>query len=291
MLQSMTGYGKAEKEINNTKITVEIKTLNSKTADINTRIPSNYREKEIAIRNLLTQQLQRGKIEFNLFIEQHTKEQTVNINSTVISDYYQQLKNIASEIGIPIPQDTLTSILRLPDTLTITTQQLPVEEWEAIQETIIQAIAHTNEYRTQEGKTLQNVFQEKIDNIKSYLQQITPYEEERTNTVKEKLLNSLSLIAEKVEIDSNRLEQELIYYIEKYDINEEKVRLNNNLSYFEKTMTSEQGVGKKLGFISQEIGREINTLGSKSNHSKIQKLVVMMKDELEQIKEQVLNTL
>lgn len=293
MLQSMTGYGKATKEINNKKITVEIKTLNSKTADINARMPNLYRPKEIEIRNLLTQQLQRGKIEFNLNVEQEKQIQTTNINPTVVAHYYEQIKTITELTNTTIPQDIIGSILRLPDALTTSnpTEKLQPEDWEIIQQTIKNAIEQTIQYRTQEGKTLQKVFQQKIDNIKSYVLAIEPYEIERITNIKAKLQNSLSNIAEKIEIDNNRLEQELIYYIEKLDINEEKVRLSNNLSYFENTMENEQNIGKKLGFIAQEIGREINTLGSKSNHSKMQKLVVMMKDELEQIKEQVLNTL
>lgn len=291
MIQSMTGYGKASAEINNKKITVEIKSLNSKQLDLNTRICSLYREKDIEIRNEIAQKLERGKIDFSLYIDNSGKESVTQINQTVVEAYYNQIKEISDKIGIAVPSDWFSVLLRMPDALKADVQELEEDEWLEVKKVILEAIEQFNAFRIQEGKSLETVFLSKIENIKNLSQEVNKYEAERIEKVKTRLKDNLLALSEKVDYDKNRFEQELIFYIEKLDVNEEKVRLANHLSYFLETMETEKAAGKKLGFIAQEIGREINTLGSKSNHSEMQKLVVLMKDELEQIKEQVLNVL
>ena len=283
MIQSMTGYGKATAELPDKKINVEIKSLNSKAMDLSTRIAPAYREKEIEIRNEISKVLERGKADFSLWIE----------NKDVLKSYYSQLDSISRELGIPCPapEDWLQLLLRMPDVMTKTEiQELTEEEWSMVHATILEAISHLVDFRKQEGAALEKKFREKIANINSLLEQITPYEKERVEKVKERITDALEKTLS-VDYDKNRLEQELIYYIEKLDVNEEKQRLSNHLKYFISTMESGSGQGKKLGFIAQEMGREINTLGSKSNHAEMQKIVVQMKDELEQIKEQVLNVM
>lgn len=287
----MTGYGKASAEINNKKITVEIKSLNSKQLDLNTRICSLYREKDIEIRNEIAQKLERGKIDFSLYIDNSGKESVTQINQTVVEAYYNQIKEISDKIGIAVPSDWFSVLLRMPDALKADVQELEEDEWLEVKKVILEAIEQFNAFRIQEGKSLETVFLSKIENIKNLSQEVNKYEAERIEKVKTRLKDNLLALSEKVDYDKNRFEQELIFYIEKLDVNEEKVRLANHLSYFLETMETEKAAGKKLGFIAQEIGREINTLGSKSNHSEMQKLVVLMKDELEQIKEQVLNVL
>ena len=282
MIQSMTGYGKATAELPDKKINVEIKSLNSKAMDLSTRIAPAYREKEIEIRNEISKVLERGKADFSLWIEKD-----------VLKSYYSQLDSISRELGIPCPapEDWLQLLLRMPDVMTKTEiQELTEEEWSMVHATILEAISHLVDFRKQEGAALEKKFREKIANINSLLEQITPYEKERVEKVKERITDALEKTLS-VDYDKNRLEQELIYYIEKLDVNEEKQRLSNHLKYFISTMESGSGQGKKLGFIAQEMGREINTLGSKSNHAEMQKIVVQMKDELEQIKEQVLNVM
>lgn len=291
MIQSMTGFGKATCEYGNKKIVVEIKSLNSKQADISTRISGLYREKDIEIRNEISQQLERGKIDFALYIDNSGKESVSLINQTVIDAYYQQVKQISANTGIPMPENLFEILLRLPDTLKTESAELDEDEWKQIRVAISDAIQQLKAFRIQEGKSLENVFTAKISSITSLLDQIAPFEAERVEKIKTRLEENLQSLSEKVDYDKNRLEQELIYYIEKLDVNEEKVRLRNHLHYFTETMQHEKSPGKKLGFIAQEMGREINTLGSKSNHSEMQKIVVLMKDELEQIKEQVLNVL
>jgi uncharacterized protein (TIGR00255 family) len=291
MIQSMTGYGKASAEINNKKITVEIKSLNSKQLDLNTRVCSLYREKDIEIRNEIAQKLERGKIDFSLYIDNSGKETVTQINQTVVEAYYNQIKEISDKMGIPVPADWFSVLLRMPDALKADVQELEEDEWLEVKKVIADAIEQFNAFRTQEGKSLEMVFLTKIGNIKNLSQEVNKYEAERIEKVKTRLRDNLLALSEKVDYDKNRFEQELIFYIEKLDVNEEKVRLANHLSYFLETMETEKAAGKKLGFIAQEIGREVNTLGSKSNHSEMQKLVVLMKDELEQIKEQVLNVL
>ncbi len=291
MQLSMTGFGKAIGEINNKKIIVEVKSLNSKQLDLSTRISNLYREKELEIRSKVGQRMERGKVEFSLYIDNSSKESSAKINQNVVKAYYEQLLEITNNTGIPLPQDWMSVLLRLPDTLKTEVEELDEAEWTNILTLIDKAIDQAIEFRHQEGNILENVFTQKINKISELLVAIEPFENERVDKIKAKLDENLQILSDKIDYDKNRLEQELIFYIEKLDVNEEKVRLKNHLDYFIQTMLHEKSTGKKLGFIAQEIGREINTLGSKSNHSEMQKIVVMMKDELEQIKEQVLNTL
>ena len=290
MIQSMTGYGKATAELPDKKINVEIKSLNSKAMDLSTRIAPAYREKEIEIRNEISKVLERGKVDFSLWIEKKEGADAIPVNKAILENYYLQLDSICNELGIPRPEpgDWLQVLLRMPDVMSKTEiQELSEEEWNA---TVLEAVGHLVDFRKQEGAALEKKFREKIENIHSLLEKITPYEKERVEKVKERITDALEKTLS-VDYDKNRLEQELIYYIEKLDVNEEKQRLGNHLKYFISTMESGNGQGKKLGFIAQEMGREINTLGSKSNHAEMQKIVVQMKDELEQIKEQVLNVM
>ena len=284
MIQSMTGYGKATAELPEKKINVEIKSLNSKAMDLSARIAPAYREKEMEIRNEISRTLERGKVDFSLWVEKkESAESATPINQALVEGYYKQIKDIADNLSIPVPTDWFQTLLRMPDVLTKTeTQELTEEEWTTVHAAVLEAIGHLVDFRKQEGAALEKKFREKIAN--------TPYEKERVEKVKERITDALEKTLS-VDYDKNRLEQELIYYIEKLDVNEEKQRLGNHLKYFISTMESGSGQGKKLGFIAQEMGREINTLGSKSNHAEMQKIVVQMKDELEQIKEQVLNVM
>ena len=292
MILSMTGYGKAVVAYKEKKINVEVKSLNSKSLDLSARIAPLYREKEMEIRRLLAQKLERGKVDFSLWVEKESTVDATPINAALVENYYKQIKAISASTGIPEPEDWFTTLLRLPDVTTKTeVEVLDEEEWEAAQQAINEAIEKLIEFRKQEGAALQKKFTEKIDNIANLLKSIEPFEKSRVPKIREKIIDGLKQIPE-VDYDKNRLEQELIYYIEKLDINEEKQRLTNHLKYFHETMKeSGHGVGKKLGFIAQEMGREINTTGSKSNQAEMQNIVVKMKDELEQIKEQVLNAL
>ena len=293
MIQSMTGYGKATAELPDKKINVEIKSLNSKAMDLSTRIAPVYREKEIEIRNEISKVLERGKVDFSLWIEKKEGADAIPVNKAILENYYLQLDSICNELGIPRPEpgDWLQVLLRMPDVMSKTEiQELSEEEWNTVHATVFEAVGHLVDFRKQEGAALEKKFREKIENIHSLLEKITPYEKERVEKVKERITDALEKTLS-VDYDKNRLEQELIYYIEKLDVNEEKQRLGNHLKYFISTMESGNGQGKKLGFIAQEMGREINTLGSKSNHAEMQKIVVQMKDELEQIKEQVLNVM
>jgi TIGR00255 family protein len=288
----MTGYGKAVVAYKEKKINVEVKSLNSKSLDLSARIAPLYREKEMEIRRLIAQKLERGKVDFSLWVEKETTIDATPINAALVENYYHQIKTIAANTGIPEPSDWFTTLLRLPDVTTKTeVEVLEEEEWHAAKQAITEALDKLIEFRTQEGAALQKKFTEKIDNISALLKSIEPFEKSRVPKIKDKIIDGLKQIPE-VDYDKNRLEQELIYYIEKLDISEEKQRLSNHLKYFRETMNeSGHGVGKKLGFISQEMGREINTTGSKSNQAEMQNIVVKMKDELEQIKEQVLNAL
>lgn len=288
----MTGYGKAVVVYNEKKIIVEVKSLNSKSFDLSTRIAPLYREKEMEIRQMLSQALERGKVDFSIWVEKEAGADAIPINEALVRNYYKQIKNLSTTIGIHEPTDWFATLLRLPDVMVRTdNEELPDEEWQAARKAIDEAIARLIEFRRQEGAALQRKFTEKIDNIASLLAQIEPYEKQRVEKIKARIVEGLNSIPE-VEYDKNRLEQELIYYIEKLDISEEKQRLTNHLKYFRETMEEEgHGQGKKLGFIAQEMGREINTTGSKSNLAEMQNIVVRMKDELEQIKEQVLNAL
>lgn len=291
MLQSMTGFGKATCEYNNKKIVIEVKSLNSKQLDVSIKIPNLYRGKELEIRNEISQKLERGKIDFSLFIENAGKETATQFNQTIIEGYYQQINDLSEYLGINPPNNWFDIFIRLPDSLKTEISELDENEWQAVKKAIQQAFDELKAFRMQEGKAIENVFYNKISNIQQLLNEIAPFEAERIEKIKEKLKEELESISDKVDYDKNRMEQELIYYIEKLDINEEKSRLQNHLNYFIQVLEEEQAQGKKLGFIAQEIGREINTLGAKANHSEIQKIVVKMKDELEQIKEQVLNVL
>ena len=292
MILSMTGYGKAVVTYKEKKINVEIKSLNSKNFDLSTRIAPLYREKEMEVRQTLANLLERGKVDFSLWIEKDAALDATPINAQLVKNYYQQIKNIATEIGIPEPNDWFSTLLHLPDVTTKTEIEiLEEDEWNVIKQAIDKAVECLIDFRKQEGAALERKFHEKINNIEALLKSIEPYEESRVPKIKEKIIEGLEQVA-KVDYDRNRLEQELIYYIEKLDINEEKQRLANHLNYFRETMLEKgHGVGKKLGFIAQEMGREINTTGSKSNQAEMQNIVVKMKDELEQIKEQVLNAL
>ena len=292
MIQSMTGFGKATVAYKEKKINVEVKSLNSKTLDLSTRIAPLYREKEMEIRQFIAKNLERGKIDFSIWIEKDVVADATPINMALVENYYQQIKKISEQTGIPEPTDWYATLLRMPDVTAKTDiEELAEEEWEAARKAIEEAVNHLIDFRRQEGAALQKKFTEKIDNIQSLLSNIEPYEKTRVEKIKANIINGLQQIPN-VDYDKNRLEQELIYYIEKLDISEEKQRLSNHLKYFRETMNEEgHGVGKKLGFIAQEMGREINTTGSKSNQAEMQNIVVKMKDELEQIKEQVLNAL
>lgn len=292
MILSMTGYGKAVVAYKEKKINVEVKSLNSKSLDLSARIAPLYREKEMEIRRLLAQKLERGKVDFSLWVEKESTVDATPINAALIENYYKQIKAISESTGIPEPEDWFTTLLRLPDVTAKTeVEVLDEEEWLVAQQAINEAIEKLTEFRKQEGAALQKKFTEKIDNIANLLKSIEPFEKSRVPKIREKIIDGLKQIPE-VDYDKNRLEQELIYYIEKLDINEEKQRLTNHLKYFQETMKeNDHGIGKKLGFIAQEMGREINTTGSKSNQAEMQNIVVKMKDELEQIKEQVLNAL
>ena len=291
MIQSMTGYGKAIANYKGKKITVEVKSLNSKTLDLSTRIAPLYREKEMEIRQMVAKALERGKVDFSLWVEKEASAEATPINVLLATNYYQQLKGLSEKLGLKEPEDLLTTIVRMPDVMTKTEiEELEEEEWDCVQTAVNEAIKQLIDFRKQEGAALQKKFEEKINNIAQLLRDIEPYEKVRVEKIKQRITDGLNAIPN-VEYDKNRLEQELIYYIEKLDISEEKQRLANHLNYFVETMNEGHGQGKKLGFIAQEMGREINTTGSKSNQAEMQNIVVKMKDELEQIKEQVLNAL
>jgi uncharacterized protein (TIGR00255 family) len=286
----MTGYGKALVVYNGKKINVEIKSLNSKQLDLTTRIAPLYREKEMDIRQLIAEQVLRGKVDFCIWIEKDESTMATPVNMALMQGYYDQLKSFAEQnqlSGI----DWMQTLVRMPDVLTKTdVEVLDEAEWIVARQGVCEAIQHLVDFRTQEGAALEKKFAEKIDNIEQLLASIEPYEKSRVEKIRSRIVDGLKQIPE-AEYDKNRLEQELIYYIEKLDISEEKQRLANHLKYFRETMADKPGQGKKLGFIAQEMGREINTTGSKSNQAEMQNIVVKMKDELEQIKEQVLNAL
>ena len=287
----MTGYGKAVVAYEEKKIHVEVKSLNSKQLDLNTRIAPLYREKEMEMRQMVAEALIRGKVDMSVWIEKDLVADPTPINAALVENYYQQIKDISERTGIPVPEDWFYTLLRMPDVLTKTeVEELEDAEWEAVRGAVQEALKNLVDFRTQEGAALQKKFSEKIDNIERLLGEIEPYETSRVEKIKARIIDGLQQIPG-VEYDKNRLEQELIYYIEKLDISEEKQRLTNHLKYFRDTMAEPAGQGKKLGFIAQEMGREINTTGSKSNQAEMQNIVVKMKDELEQIKEQVLNAL
>ena len=292
MILSMTGYGKASATYNDKKITAEIKSLNSKALDLTVRIATCYREKEMELRAMISNTLLRGKVEFSLWIERDEAEQTAKLNIPLMQKYIRQFHEANTQYGIPVPENLTEVILKMPDAVSKqeTVEELAEEEWDVARTVAEQAVNQLMDFRTQEGKALEQKFREKTDNIEALMKSIEPYEKARTEKIRQRLADALSSIPE-VEYDRGRLEQEMIFYIEKLDINEEKLRLFHHLDYFRETLDGEYGQGKKLGFIAQEMGREINTTGSKSNQAEMQNIVVMMKDELEQIKEQVLNVL
>lgn len=287
----MTGYGKAVVAYNGKKINVEIKSLNSKTLDISTRIAPLYREKEMELRQMIAQELIRGKVDFSLWVEKDAAADAIPINGALVENYYHQIQDISAKTGIPLPNDWFYTLLRMPEVMTKTeVEVLEDEEWSVACKAVQEALGNLKAFRKQEGEALQKKFSEKLDNIENLLASIEQYEKSRVEKIRSRIIEGIKSVSE-VDYDKNRLEQELIYYIEKLDISEEKQRLANHLKYFRSTMTEEDAQGKKLGFIAQEMGREINTTGSKSNLAEMQNIVVMMKDELEQIKEQVLNAL
>ena len=286
MIASMTGYGKAVLELPEKKVTIEIRSLNSKTLDLNTRIPSFYREKELEIRNLISEKVQRGKVDFSMMVELNPAARNQKVNADLIKSYIEEFRNITPTVT---DGELLPVVMRLPDVISYSQDDLGEDEWNQIRATINDAIDALNQFRLDEGSVLEKYLTLNLTNILELLTQVVPFEKERIETIKERFNKRLEEV--KVEIDQNRFEQELIFYLEKLDITEEKVRLKNHCEYFLKELAGNESNGKKLGFISQEIGREINTLGSKSNHSEMQKIVVQMKDELEKIKGQSLNIL
>ena len=286
----MTGFGKVTAELPSKKVTVEIKALNSKQLDLSTRIPSIYKDKEMQIRSQLLQSLERGKVDFSIYIEYIGKDTPTQINLTAFESYYNQVKDIAEKLNIALPADWFQTLLKMPDVIKSEIVEVDESEWEVVFNAVKGAIKHLCDFRIQEGAMLQKLFEDKIGNIARLLTEVEEYEGERIEKIKARIMDNLEKVANQ-DYDKNRFEQEMIYYIEKLDVNEEKNRLDNHLKYFISTMKDGHGQGKKLGFIAQEMGREINTLGSKSNHAEMQKIVVQMKDELEQIKEQVLNVL
>lgn len=291
MILSMTGFGKSIAAIPNKKITVEIKSLNSKQLDITSRVPAAFREKELSFRNMIAARLERGKVDFQIYAESIGAEPTVSLNVPLMASYKGQVEEMARQLGIAWPDDWYSVLLRFPETIK---SELPAaiseEDANVLFDAVSNAIEALMQFREKEGRKLYEFFTKKIDNIRELLTAVEPYEKERVNKIRARIMDNLSKL-DGVAFDKNRLEQEMIFYIEKLDVNEEKQRLAQHLNYFMETMESGSGQGKKLGFISQEMGREINTLGSKSNHAEMQKIVVKMKDELEQIKEQVLNVL
>lgn len=291
MILSMTGFGKSVVSIEGKKITTEIKSLNSKQLDLLVKIPQIYKEKELDLRNDVARSLERGKVELFVTTEISEENSTANINIPVLTAYKAQIEKMSSELAIPLPDDWYATLLRMPDALkNDNASEVSESELKALVESVAKAIKALMEFRIQEGKRLESFFKEKISNIRSLLLEVEPFEKERVEKIKARIQDSISKLGQ-VDYDRNRFEQEMIYYIEKLDINEEKLRLTNHLDYFLETLETGHGQGKKLGFISQEMGREINTLGSKSNHAEMQRIVVKMKDELEQIKEQVLNVM
>ena len=288
MIQSMTGYGKSVLHLPSKKVTIEVKSLNSKNLDLNTRIPSYYREKELDVRKKLASSLVRGKVDFSIYVEMTADETSTTVNTGVVREYMQQLRNV-TQVGSSDDVELMKMAVRMPDALKTEREELDDEEWKQIDAHIDEALKEIIQYRIDEAKSLEEDFRTRIFNIKEALENVKELDGERIENVKERLQKALDDL--KVEVDENRFEQELIYYLEKLDINEEKVRLANHLEYFLEQLATEDSNGKKLGFIIQEIGREINTTGSKANFAPMQKLVIQMKDELEKIKEQILNVL
>jgi len=289
MIQSMTGFGRATLVLPNKKITVEVKSLNSKQVDINTRIPSFYKEKELDVRSYLSSTLRRGKIELAIFVENTGTDSHHKINKDLVSTYMNSLQEVGE--GKVAAGELLSMAMLLPDAMKVEREEFDKEEWSSVMNVVKKAVTALVDYRKTEGLSLEKDIKSQIATIDTLHDEVPKYEQERVNTIKERISTKLSDVLQSVDFDSDRLEQEMIYFIEKLDVSEEKVRLKNHCAYFIETMESEESNGKKLGFISQELGREINTMGSKANHTEIQKLVVQMKDALEKIKEQTLNVL
>lgn len=288
MIQSMTGYGKAILQLPTKKVTIEIKSLNSKNLDLNVRIPSYYKEKELDVRKKLASSLVRGKVDFSIFVEMTADETSTTVNHGVVKEYMEQLRNVL-QAGVSNDVELLKMAVKMPDALKTDREELDENEWDLINDNIAIAITEIVQYRIDEAASLEIDFKERIENIRTYLEEVKALDGDRVENVKIRLKKAIDDL--KVDTDENRFEQELIYYLEKLDINEEKVRLANHLDYFLQTLASEDSNGKKLGFIVQEMGREINTTGSKANFAPMQKAVIQMKNELEQIKEQILNVL
>ena len=291
MLYSMTGYGKEDCQYTDKKIIIEIKSLNSKQFDINTRLPGYYKEKELEIRNLINTKLIRGKIDFSLFVDSGDAENAIKINEKLVADYYKQLKSISENLEINEESNWFSVLTRLPDVLKTERTELEEKEWNIVLPCIENAIEKLLAFREQEGMALERDITRRICNIDNLISEIQVFEENRITNIKTRLINNLKEIGKNTNYDENRLEQELIFYLEKLDINEEKVRLQNHCNYFIENLKSNESIGKKLGFITQEIGREVNTIGAKANDADIQRIVVQMKDELEKIKEQLMNVL
>lgn len=291
MIKSMTGYGRAEMETSHKKITIEIKSLNSKQLDINTRLPVPFREKDIEIRKILSEKLVRGKIDLNIFSESLGDDSSARINEPVLKAYFNQLKSLSHDLGIESNHETLLAALRLPDSVKTEYETLNDQEWALITTQLELALSEIDRFRKQEGTALFNDLKNNLNAILDFLSQIEPHEKQRIESIKSKLTDGLETLKLNSNMNQDRFEQELIFYLEKLDFNEEKVRLLNHCNYFTLTLNEAESNGKKLGFIAQEMGREINTIGSKANHSEIQRLVVQMKDNLERIKEQLLNVL
>ncbi|HIR38643.1 MAG TPA: YicC family protein [Candidatus Limisoma gallistercoris] len=290
MILSMTGFGKAVVEMNDKKITAEIKSLNSKQLDLTIRIPQQYRECELPLRSLVAAELERGKVDLAITVESNAGTSQSIINKSLAFEYKRQIEDLAQEIGVPEPEDWYSVLLRMPDIMKTEMPYMDDAEKEALNDAVSNAIKALVAFRTQEGNRLEQFFKEKIENIQQLLNEVPKYEQERIEKIRGRIVDALEKLKNE-DYDKNRLEQEMIFYIEKLDITEEKLRLQNHLDYFLSTMETGHGQGKKLGFISQEMGREINTLGSKANHAELQRIVVRMKDQLEQIKEQVLNVM
>jgi len=286
MIQSMTGFGKATLQLPSKKITVEVKSLNSKGMDLNVRMPSVYREMELGLRNEIALKLERGKIDFSIYIEMTGEQTSTKVNVPIVKAYIQQMREVIADAD---ETELMKMAVRMPDALKTERDEIDENDWTEIQKVIKEALDNIANFRRDEGQSLEKEFQLRIGNIRQYMNDALALDPERVQAIKDRLQTAISEL--KVNVDENRFEQELIYYLEKLDITEEKVRLTNHLDYFIETINGTEANGRKLGFITQEMGREINTMGSKANHAQMQKLVVMMKDELEKIKEQVLNVL
>lgn len=292
MVKSMTGFGKTTVESGNKKVVIEIKSLNSKQLDLNLRIPNLYKEKEMEIRSLIKEQLDRGKVDMCIYFDNAESDKDVSINKAVVMQYFNQMVEISNQLGVQPDKDgLLQTIMRFPDTLQVKSEELDDEEWTRLRAGIMQALEEINKFRMQEGKALMNDISHRIELIQNLAAEVPQFEGRRVDVIRQKLQEKMNEWTDVKNIDQNRMEQEIIYYLEKLDITEEKVRLANHCKYFMETVEKEEAPGRKIGFIAQEIGREINTMGSKANDHDIQKLVVRMKDELEKIKEQSLNVL